>query len=438
MCNQDYKIKMINVSGKIFIFLIILIWNNSFLLAQDANQVRESQNLFREAKISLQENDINSFKEKVKKALSLRPNHPTLLINYSYALVMSGQLDYAVEILEELADMGMYYELSAIDEFKVLTQKKGYERVQNKFQRNRQPVGSAKLEVKLSNKNLLLEGLAFSTSDSTYYFTSVHKQAVLKYNPVTEKYTSQELSISPLGIKFDSRRENIWVTISGLEEGENTERKLLGQGGIGRINLDNGEFVLEFMLNNDSVDHVLGDLLIENDNSIYVTDSVEGLIYHFDPISDHIKPLTQKGSLISPQGIEIASNSDRLILADYSIGLLSVNKVDGKVVTISNETNTTLLGIDGIYRYRDSIIAIQNGTRPNRIIQLKLNHQETSVIDYKVLLANHKDLDDPTLGQIVGDKFLFNANSQWVKFNPRLNSDSNERVEPKILSIDLN
>jgi hypothetical protein len=58
------------------------------------------------------------------------------------------------------------------------------------------------------------------------------------------------------------------------------------------------------------------------------------------------------------------------------------------------------------------LIAIQNGTAPERIVSFNLS-TPTTVDGWDVLEANWPDLGDPTHGVVVGNEVYFIANSGW-------------------------
>jgi len=65
-----------------------------------------------------------------------------------------------------------------------------------------------------------------------------------------------------------------------------------------------------------------------------------------------------------------------------------------------------------MYRYKQCLIAIQNGTMPERITAFHLV-SPTRIEGFEVLEANWRGLGDPTHGIVIGDQFYFIANSGW-------------------------
>jgi hypothetical protein len=76
--------------------------------------------------------------------------------------------------------------------------------------------------------------------------------------------------------------------------------------------------------------------------------------------------------------------------------------------------NIALSGIDGLYVYRDSFLAVQNGTTPPRIMRFALDLQKQEVLE-----ANSPGLGEPTHGTIVGTDFYFLASTGWNDYDDK-------------------
>jgi len=97
--------------------------------------------------------------------------------------------------------------------------------------------------------------------------------------------------------------------------------------------------------------------------------------------------------------------------------------------------DTTLLGCDGLVRVGNStLIAVQNGVRPARILRLALDPSNSVVTDVTVLAAGHPAMLDVALGCLVDDKFVFIGDAGWNRHGPNASVPPGPRPVP-ILSV---
>ena len=75
-------------------------------------------------------------------------------------------------------------------------------------------------------------------------------------------------------------------------------------------------------------------------------------------------------------------------------------------------------GIDGLSADGGTLIAIQNGASPRRILRLHLTPDGLAVARVEVLERANPDWGEPTLGTIVDDHLLYVADAQWERFGP--------------------
>jgi hypothetical protein len=64
-------------------------------------------------------------------------------------------------------------------------------------------------------------------------------------------------------------------------------------------------------------------------------------------------------------------------------------------------------GIDGLLPWRKGLVAIQNGTQPNRILYLALDTTGTRITRAEVLEAGNPAWGEPTLGAIRTGELLY-------------------------------
>jgi DNA-binding beta-propeller fold protein YncE len=172
-----------------------------------------------------------------------------------------------------------------------------------------------------------------------------------------------------------------------------------------------------FSLKGNSEKYSFGDLCMDNKGNIYITDSRYNAIFKYDIQYSYYEEFTKPGTFISLQGIDFDEKSNCLYAADYSLGIAKIELDSLKLHFYEPAQNNTILGIDGLYYYNNSLICIQNGTTPHRVIRISFNQTKDSIKSIKILASNLPGYDEPTLGLIKDNKFIYIANSQWNKFN---------------------
>ena len=100
-------------------------------------------------------------------------------------------------------------------------------------------------------------------------------------------------------------------------------------------------------------------------------------------------------------------------VADYAHGLLRVRVGDGTVIRLADAPGSTSLGCDGIVLHRGAIVAVQNFVAPARIVRFSLNASGDSIVAARVLDQQPALAPEPTIGTMLGDRFVYVANAQW-------------------------
>ena len=189
-----------------------------------------------------------------------------------------------------------------------------------------------------------------------------------------------------------------------------------GRTGLFRLDTKSGAITRAAVLPQHAEEQVLGDLVITGD-TIYTTDSLTGAVYRYDIAADSFTTLAPPGTFGSPQGLALDASERHLYVADYIGGLYRVGVHDGGIERLVVEGPASDYGIDGLYRHRGRLIAIQNGIRPHRVTAFRLSQDGTTITDSRLLAANLPAFDEPTLGAVHGDDFYFVANSHWNRFD---------------------
>jgi hypothetical protein len=89
----------------------------------------------------------------------------------------------------------------------------------------------------------------------------------------------------------------------------------------------------------------------------------------------------------------------------------------GAVTWLAHPSNVALNGIDGLtLADKRTLIGVQNGTAPNRLLMISLDSSGSRVVSAKVAIQSADLLHDPTRGTLIDHDYYFIANGGYEAF----------------------
>lgn len=378
--------------------------------------LKESRRFAQEAAAAYKEKDYAAYLTKMKRASELRPDHPTLLYNLAGAHAVTGEKREALAALRRVAAMGMAYEAEKDTDFDSIKDSAEFKSILERFAANRLHVGNSAPAFTLREKGLVTESVAYDPLEDRFYISGAYRRKIVRAGrdgEVVDFATEREGLWGVLGMKVDARRRHLWVTTGASPQMANYREEENGTSAVFKFDLKTGRLLKKYVLPNRPQPHALGDLVVNARGDVYATDSRTPAVYVIPHERDEIELLTGGAPFVSPQGLDFSPDGRRLFVADYSRGVFALDLKTKQATLLNSPADATLLGIDGLYFHRGSLVAIQNGTRPHRVVRLHLSRNFGAVERVEVLEANHPQFDEPTLGVLVSNDFYYVANSQY-------------------------
>jgi sugar lactone lactonase YvrE len=269
----------------------------------------------------------------------------------------------------------------------------------------------------LTDPDLIAEDITYDPSRSSFLVSSVHERKIIRLDSGGGTTDLRPQVVKGwmggiFGLALDAHRNVLWATTSAgassppysaADDGRSAVLELDPQNGavIGRLELADGK------------PHGFGDVALDRDGTLYVADGRGGGVYAIRPgLKPNLEPLVAPQSLISPQTPALL-NGRRLLIPDYSRGIAELDLASRNLRWVSHPRELALFGIDGLYAHGRTLVAVQNGTVPERVLELTLDPACRSIERWRVLVARVPELGDPTHGIIIGDTLYFIANSGW-------------------------
>ncbi|MFQ5605545.1 MAG: hypothetical protein ACE5HS_19925 [bacterium] len=417
-------------------------WMAPVRAVAQVENVKKARVLYKQAYQAYGEKQYEICLEKFQRAHKLRPTHPGIMYNLASMHALLGNERQAFHWLNRVADMGIYLLLTKDDDFSLLKDRDAFKSVVARFEKNMAPVGNSTRAFKLSEKDLITESVAFDERQNTFYVSSIHKRKIVQITAdgVTSDFITAEQDgvWSVFGLRVDAVRRVLWVCTAAVREMQHFQAGEKGRAAVFKYDLDAKKLLKKYAVADTTAAHLFGDLTLDATGNVYISDSDYNGIYRITQKDDRLTEFVAPGWFSSLQGLAFTADAAWLFVADYAQGVFRIDMSTKQVLKLPIPPKVTQLGIDGLYFFDGSLIAIQNGVTPQRVIRIYLNDALDRVVGTKVMEANHPDFDEPTLGGIVGKTFYYVANSQWRRFDKEGHIFSLDKLaEPVILKTRL-
>ena len=425
-------------STALLVLLVAIALIRPHAFAQPAPDIRQ---YVQKARAAYREKNYSALIENMKLALALRPTYGPYTYNIAAGYALSGNKQEAFVWLNRLADMGLVYPVAGDEDFDSIKDTDEFKAIVRRFEINAKPVGQSRTAFTVHEKGLVPEGIAYDPLEQAFYLGSVYQRKIVRINSVgkTRDFSSEADGLwSVMGMRVDPARRVLWVCSASHPQMTNFNEAEKGFSGIFKYDLKTKRLIKKYLLPGQPKAHWLGDLLLNSRGDVFASDSVSPAIYVLDHRTDRLELFLESDAFVNPQGLAFDYRERHMFMADYLKGVFVIDMKTKVYSVLAPAPRTTMLGLDGLYSHGGKLIGVQNGVRPNRLVEITLNDRLTEVIKFTVIEANNPVFDEPTLGVLSGRKFFYIANSQWGAIDEKGKLAAEEKLkDPIVLKLRL-
>lgn len=382
--------------------------------------VAEFRSLRTQAVSAANDGDLALAATRLAEAEALIANHPGLMLLRARVAASDDQPVIAVAQLARYADAGLTLDLDTDAALSALVDTPGYAEVATRIARNHEPVGADRVSPLATVPGaVLVESLVRDAARGRWLVSQVAGRTIVALDDqgtVTPFLGPDPRVSGVLGLALEPSGETLWATTAALPPATHGQAEATPAPALLRIDVASGRITGTWPAPADGRDRAFGDLVRGPDGSLFIADGTAGEILRLRPGAAALETLVAAGTFGSPQGMVVTPDGRALIVADYSSGLWRVDLGRGAATPLAAPADASLIGIDGLTTDGRSLYAIQNGTRPQRILKLIPDSEWTRLTAVTTLAANLPTLDEPTTGLVDRGRLVFVARSQWSDF----------------------
>jgi sugar lactone lactonase YvrE len=346
---------------------------------------------------------------KLKELLNDAPNS---LLEVARAEVGVRDLDAAVRELEAFVRMGQSADLLATSpDFAPLLKNANFTKIQAGIDANRTAISLGSTDFVLSDSGLLAEDVDYDPRTKRFFITSVREKKIVS---VEMSGASTDFAKAPdnwpmLAIKTDPSHGVLWATEVAMQGFSSAAESDWGRSAVLCYDLKNGRLLRRVEGPRGTA---LGDMVLADNGDAIVSDGDGGGVYRVLADGSAMQRIDD-GDFISPQTPAMHPDGKHIFVPDYVRGIGVLEIATKQVRWLSMAGRFALNGIDGLYFDHGRLIAVQNGTSPERVVAFTLDATLTRVESETIIERATNTLGDPTHGVAVGNDFYYIANSGW-------------------------
>jgi hypothetical protein len=361
--------------------------------------------LNRTAREAVQAKDYAKLRDTLLQLRPLLPGNPRITYNLAASKAMLGNREAALAALGNLAAMGLVYDLSADTDFDGLRSLPRFQAVTRRIAAWRQPVTRSTQNFPITEPDLIPEDLAYDTRTRRFFYSSVRRGRI--YNSGGKEFARAEWSI--FALRADPARRLLWASTGWVPQCEACKPEDKDKTALLAFDLDTGALRQRI---DSPVPGLLGDMTISRQGDLFVCEGIHGAVLHLASGAKQLIRLDTAGEFPSPQTPALSSDGRTLYVPDYLRGIAAMRLSDRHIEWLQPGDGIALNGIDGLYLAGRSFLAVQNGTKPPRLMRFSLDLRRQEILE-----ANSPWLGEPTHGVIAGHYFYFIANAGWDQYD---------------------
>ena len=360
--------------------------------------------LNRDARQAASAGDYPKLRTTLAELAQLMPGNARIAYNTTAAAAHLGDIPSAFAGLDALCNMGLVFDLASDADFDSLHGTPRYDAALQCMTRNGQPVTHAQPWRALDEQDLLPEDITYDPTSQRLFVSSIRKNKIIDSNGRLFANTD----LPALALAVDDKHRTLWATIGWLPQCDSCAASDSGKTALLAFDIDSQRMTRRM---DSPAAGLLGDMTIGSAGDLFVSDSQSGAVFRLAPDASQLERIDPPGEFASPQQPALSADETTLYVADYTRGIAAITLATRSLVWLQPDADIALSGIDGLKVHDSSFIAVQNGTRPPRIVRMSLDLKQ-----YEVLEANWPGLGEPTHGTIVGTRYLFVANTGWPEY----------------------
>ncbi len=377
------------------------------------------QALFTKGVEAYEAKDYKRYLTRMLRVDELMPNHPVVTTRLARAYALTGRKARGVQYLRKAIMLDATINFEDDVDLQSLKGYKGYLGVVNLKNLLLSEEQNDELYRVIDADSLHPESFVI-LDNGEILLGSVRQKKIVKVDSGGRVWDWLEMPYSVFGMKIDSETGYLWAATAATPEMLGYEEEDKGNSVIVQIEIETGRVIQGMSFDEEEL---YGDLILDSESRIWLSNSMIPYLSRDDTdttfyIGAFVRKQFDLGSThFNLQGLTLNDDESVLYFADYRAGIYRMDLAEDDIEKVQANSDFLPVGVDGLYYYNNSLIAIHNGVKPFKVIQYLLDDEGENIVGQRTINRGGPSLGEPTLGQIKDGYFYYIANSPWGAYD---------------------
>ncbi len=358
------------------------------------------------------EHEIDRFQNQLKG----NPNDPVLLYNLAadYAAKCDGAA--TLTLLHRIVNLPGGLDPEAYRGFAFIRDSEEFKAIVTQIRAKNPPRIQSQPAFVIKEPDLFPEGMAYARFSQRIYAGSVKRKIVWtdKTGEIHDLVRPGEDGLAyVLGLHIDETRKQLWAVSSFFGDAPQAADMV---SGLFQYDLVTGKR-LNTYVPPDRTGGFNDVTVVPSTGEAYTTNTGNGAVYVAKTGSRDLQVYLPEGTVPGANGIALSADEKTLFVAG-DFGITRVDLETKSAALLPTPAEVIDASIDGLYFYRQSLVGIQNGIHPGRVVRFYLDSTLTKITRGEILETYNPAFENPTTGCLDGDSLLFMANTQLHRWTP--------------------
>lgn len=338
----------------------------------------------------------------------------------------------AYDLLLRMPKQGFGLDIGEDKRFSKIHGTQAWDYIVKSLAANLEPFGDGKVAFTLPADDLLIHSIAWDPKHKQLLVGSAREGKIFRVGEDGKLQTfiaaDEKMPLwSVFDMRVDPEHNRLWVATTSVAYFNGYDTDNAGKAALLQFDLESGELLHTYPLPGRG--KFLSSLALAPDGRIFAADGVHNTIYELR--DGKLVVFTSNPKLTQIHAMAVSGDGKNLYIADARLGIVGMQIDSKKAFMLGyNRAALVLPGISGMLWYDGTLVVIQPGMQPARVMRLHLSDDGRSVASAMPIDVAKPEFKALGMGTVAGDKLYFIANLQRDKYDSHGLLKDDVKLEP--------